>query len=75
MINLNKSVETSFARMPLPVNFRPVKLFALEKLPANSPLRTVLLAEKDDLATNEFLAKLQIFLVLLRSRDENASGQ
>ena len=43
-----------------------LKAFALEQLPETSVLRSVLLAEKDSVEVHEFLAKLGIFLQLVR---------
>lgn len=45
---------------------KPLKRFALEKLPQDSPLREVLLCERDELEVSELLARLEIWLLLLR---------
>lgn len=52
------------------VCIKPLKEFALEKLPQNSALREVLLSEKDDLTVDGYLAKLNIWLMLLRRSSE-----
>lgn len=48
------------------VNIRRLKDFALEKLKSNSPLRDVILSEPDQLTASDFLAKLHIWLRLLK---------
>jgi hypothetical protein len=52
-------------------NIRKLKDVALSKLPANDPLRTILLAEKENLTPEEFFAKMEIWLTLLDSRKLN----
>jgi len=47
------------------LNIRPLKRFAGETFRVGSVLREVLLAEKDELSAEEFLAKLSIWLKLL----------
>ena len=49
------------------VDIRKLKIFALEKLPKDWPLREVLLAERDELETSELVAKMEIWLRLMRS--------
>jgi hypothetical protein len=52
------------------INVRALKQFAANNLPDRSPLRTVLLGERDEISPNEFLAKLEVWLVLLRLKEE-----
>jgi len=53
--------QTSFK-----INIRRIKEFAMAKLPKGSALRDVLLSESDDMDVNDFLAKMEIWLKLLR---------
>ena len=46
------------------INIQPLKAFASEKFPSNSPLREALLAERDILEAREFLAKMETWLNL-----------
>ncbi|MEM3488931.1 MAG: hypothetical protein QXO75_04650 [Nitrososphaerota archaeon] len=48
------------------VNIRALKDFVAEKLPSGTPLREVLLMEKDEIEVHDFLAKLEIWLKLLK---------
>jgi len=48
------------------LNLRRLKGFALERLPKGSALRDVILAEKDEIGIDEFLAKIDVWLKLLR---------
>jgi len=48
------------------VNIQLLKVFALEKLPHTSPLRDLILSEKDELAVSEFLAKLEDWIKLIK---------
>ena len=48
------------------VVIKALKAFALEKFPTDCALRDVLLAERDKLDVNEFLAKMDIWMKLLR---------
>ena len=52
------------------VNILRLKKFAAENLPPQSALRDLLLQEKDQIPAAEFLAKLQVWLTLLRRKDE-----
>ena len=45
-----------------------LKTFAAESLPAGSPLREILLSDKDHLSVSEFLAKIGVWLRLLNWR-------
>lgn len=54
------------------VNILRLKQFAAERLGHRSALREVLLQEKDEVAPVEFLAKLQVWLALLRHKEEGA---
>ena len=51
-----------------------LKTFAGESLPAGSPLREVLLSEKDNLSVGEFLAKIGVWLRLLNWRQGAGLG-
>ena len=48
------------------VNLGRLKGFALESLPEHSILRALLLAEPDELEVAEFLAKMDVWLKLLK---------
>jgi hypothetical protein len=48
------------------MNISSLKQFALENLREGSVLREVLLSEKDEMLSDEFVAKMQIWLFLLR---------
>ena len=48
------------------VDIRSLKSLVSKEFSKDSPLREVLLAERDSLETEEFLAKLEIWLTLLR---------
>lgn len=50
------------------VSLRRLKQVVLAQLPDDHPLRAVLLAERDVLTTEEFLAKLPIWLILLHTQ-------
>lgn len=55
---------------PRIINIRPLKQFAVEKLRAHSVLRDVLLAEKDEMSSVEFVAKMQTWLFLVQRQEE-----
>jgi hypothetical protein len=46
------------------IDLRKLKTFAIEKLPIKSPLRDVLLSERDEMQTEEFIHKLSVWLKL-----------
>lgn len=48
------------------VSIRSIKRFAQECLPRSCALQEVLLAEREELPAQEFLAKLEIWLMLLK---------
>jgi len=48
------------------VDIRSLRKLAEERLPRGSPLRELLLTERDELEAREFLAKLDVWLRLLR---------
>jgi len=48
------------------VNIRPLKIFVCKTFPPDSVLRAALLEEKDTLEKHEFLAKMDVWLSLLR---------
>lgn len=50
------------------INIRRLKVFAFNNLPKDGALRECLLAERDLLNADEFLAKMEIYLKLLRVR-------
>jgi len=52
------------------VNITRLKGFAAEKLPHHSALSKVLLQEKDEVPASEFLARVPVYLVLLRCKEE-----
>ena len=51
------------------VNLQPLKSFALN-LPLNSALREILLLEDDELDVHTFLARMPVWLRLLRISEE-----
>jgi hypothetical protein len=50
------------------VRITSLKEFALSRLSQAQPLRDLLLSEPDELSTNEFLIKCEVWLKLLRQR-------
>ena len=48
------------------ISMKPLKEFALSKLPKNSPLRDTILGEKDYITPEEFLAKGEIWVRLIK---------
>jgi hypothetical protein len=48
------------------IDIRQLKLFALERLPQDSPLRVALLWERDVLENRAFVAKMEVWTSLLR---------
>jgi len=53
------------------VDIRKLKSFALEELPRSWTLRYILLSEKDILDVNEFLAKTEIWLKILKREESD----
>ena len=51
------------------VNLQPLKVFALN-LPPNSALREILLLEDDELDVHTFLARMPIWLKLIRGLED-----
>jgi hypothetical protein len=47
------------------ISTRRIKSFALSHLPEGHPLRQVILAEKEELTAEEFMAKMEIWVILL----------
>jgi len=47
------------------IDIRRLKRFAAENLPGNSRLRAVLLSERDQLPSVDFLAKMDVWMRLL----------
>ncbi len=56
------------------LSIKRLKKFAAENLSPSSPLRDVLLSEKDWLSPSEFLAKAEVWLALLRRTRFDAEG-
>ncbi len=50
------------------ISIRPLKVFVAEKLPESHVLREIVVCEPDVLAIESFLAKVPIWLMLLRNR-------
>lgn len=48
------------------VDTRPLKQFALQKLPLDSALRTILLSEADSVSCEDLLVKMSTWLKLIR---------
>ena len=57
---------TRFPESSILINIRRLKDFVAEKLPTESSLRYVIIAERDDLRVDEFLLKLEVWMKLLR---------
>ncbi len=62
-----KSQQEACQMLHREVDIRPVKELAIEKLSENSPLRKVLLAERDIMNPCEFLAKMETWRYLMRT--------
>lgn len=54
--------------LPKMVAVRPLKELVLSRFPENHPLRHVILAEKDFIMAEEFLAKMEVWAVLVSRR-------
>jgi hypothetical protein len=54
------------AKMQGRVRIRRLKEFASERLPGGSTLRDLILTEEDELAPEEFLAKMDLWLKMFR---------
>jgi hypothetical protein len=52
------------------VSLKPLKELVLSDLPQRDVLRDVVLSERDELTPQEFLAKLEVWLAIRRSREE-----
>ena len=50
------------------VSIRSLKDLVLARFPEGHPLREVILAERDALSPSEFLAKLEVWTILLSRR-------
>ena len=68
-VNTFSQVHTDTQKSTKTVNVSPLRSFALKNLPPTSPLRDVLLNEREELTSQEFLAKLDIWLLLLRKEE------
>ena len=64
----SKSVVRTASRPAADIGIRSLKHLVVSAFPEDHPLRTVILAEKDDLPSSEFLAKMDVWLVLLNRR-------
>jgi hypothetical protein len=49
------------------ISTRRIKSFALSHLPQDHPLRQVILAERETLRAEEFVAKMEVWLILIDS--------
>jgi len=58
--------------MPSILDMKRLKRFATERLGRHSALREVLLGEKDEISPADFLARLPLWLALLRHSDEGS---
>jgi hypothetical protein len=52
------------------VSLKPLKELVLSDLPQRDLLRDVVLSERDELTPQEFLAKLEVWFAIRRSRKE-----
>jgi hypothetical protein len=48
------------------INIESIKALVIEKFPRNSALAAIIVEERDSLKIDEFLAKMEIWLKLLR---------
>lgn len=55
------------------VSLRPLKELVLSDLPQRDVLRDVILSERDELTPQEFLAKLEVWLAIRRSKKERSA--
>jgi len=62
------AVAPASSRPAANIGIRLLKELVVSAFPEDHPLRTVILAEKDDLPASEFLAKMNVWLVLLNRR-------
>jgi hypothetical protein len=62
-------MEPRTAAIPKTVSIRGLKNFVLREMLEDHALRSVILAEKDELQVAEFIAKLEIWSVLLSLRN------
>jgi len=62
---MRSSAETNAKKL----DFRPIKQFALERLGRHCVLAEILLQEKDEITHAELLARLPIWLTLVRHID------
>lgn len=54
--------------LPKMISVRPLKELVLSKFPDDHPLREVILAEKDHIAAEEFVVKMEVWAVLVSRR-------
>lgn len=64
----DKHVEATLTSSRETVSIRSLKDLVLSQFPGNHPLREVILAERDVLTPFEFLAKMDVWFVLLNRR-------
>lgn len=65
----SKQTETILRRARLEatkIDIRTLKSFVLQHFPNDSPIRNVILAERETLGPQEFLAKMDTWLKLLK---------
>jgi hypothetical protein len=48
------------------IDLRPLKMFVLQKLSSQSIVRTVILCDNDFVNAEEYVAKVKVWLLLLR---------
>lgn len=67
---LDRSTSSAFQPGMRTISITRLKNFAMEKLPQQSAFREVLLSEKDEISSADFLARLPVWLALLRQGQE-----
>jgi len=67
-------MESHETRRDKPVSTERLKKFAYDRLPANSPLRDLVLAEPDRILASELAVKIPMYLRLLRRLDQGSGG-
>jgi hypothetical protein len=69
--NKDKHCETQIPLTPRTVDISKLKAFVDNNFPQESPLRIVFVGEDDPLSAEAFLAKLPIWLKLLKTSTRN----
>jgi hypothetical protein len=59
---------TNLEHLGRTVSLKPLKELVLSDLPQRDVLRNVVLSEREELTPTEFLAKLEVWLAIRRSR-------